>query len=306
MNCTARTTLALAASLLVLACSGEQGGDAPEEDATSCTGTAPGCPSACGSDGWYAPAVCEAGKWTCKQGVLETSCPPDTCWGAPATGEVCVKGKWTCKLDDALLAACPALACGSCAGVSAPVTGQGCTCACSKGTVSCKPPKQTCPTGGSTTLPGVSILFPPGPCTVTVAEAAAGLTIQYDVLVAEKVAGVVPMPQDGGQCGKAGPGGLIPFHMIAGGGQKYCLCDTGLCMPPSDTPVDLQAGTFSSSFDWDGVNWAGPSDTGNPKGKPFPPGSYTVTVSAKGTMPDGVGGKQPFEVVGTRSLTLVP
>jgi len=28
-----------------------------------------------------------------------------------------------------------------------------------------------------------------------------------------------------------------------------------------------------------GVNWTGPSDTGNPKGAPFPPGDYTLTVS---------------------------
>jgi len=41
----------------------------------------------------------------------------------------------------------------------------------------------------------------------------------------------------------------------------------------------LRKGTYARTFTWDGVNWTGPSDTGNPKGAPFPPGDYTLTVS---------------------------
>ena len=34
---------------------------------------------------------------------------------------------------------------------------------------------------------------------------------------------------------------------------------------------------------WDGRNWYGPSDTGNREGAAFPPGTYTIALSATGT-----------------------
>jgi hypothetical protein len=57
---------------------------------------------------------------------------------------------------------------------------------------------------------------------------------------------------------------------------------------------------------WDGVNWDGPSDTGNPKGAPFPEGSYTVTVRGTGQREVSPSTTLPFEVTGTFALRLVP
>ena len=44
----------------------------------------------------------------------------------------------------------------------------------------------------------------------------------------------------------------------------------------------LNTGVTTSSYDWAGLNWSGPSDTGNPPGEPFPAGQYTFEVRAIG------------------------
>ncbi|MCC6996584.1 MAG: hypothetical protein IT370_18380 [Deltaproteobacteria bacterium] len=149
-------------------------------------------------------------------------------------------------------------------------------------------------------LDGVSLAVR-GPCVFTLAQARAGLSVPFDIVVAHAVPGVVATPQDGGQCERADASGLIPFAELTGGGQRYCLCDTGLCVPPSTTPVTLAAGTTSAQFTWDGVNWTGPSDTNNPKGAAFPAGSYTLRISATGTV-NGTA----FTIAATYPITLVP
>ena len=58
-------------------------------------------------------------------------------------------------------------------------------------------------------------------------------------------------------------------------------------MGPDETPVTIPAGKTEGEFAWDGLNWWGPSDTGNEPGLPFPVGDYTLTVSAEGRV-DGV------------------
>ena len=149
-------------------------------------------------------------------------------------------------------------------------------------------------------LDGVSLAVR-GPCVFTLAQARAGISVPYDIVIAHTVTGVVATPQDAGGCDRAGASGLIPFAELTGGGQRYCLCDTGLCMAPSMTPVTLAAGTTSAQFTWDGVNWTGPSDTGNPKGPAFPASSYTLRISATGR----VNGNA-FTVAATYPITLVP
>jgi hypothetical protein len=159
-----------------------------------------------------------------------------------------------------------------------------------------------CSATSTSSLPGVTLAFrSPLRCTFTVAQARATLAIPYDVIVANDVSGVVPIPQDAGYCGSPGPSQLIVLERLAGGTQSYCLCDVGLCQPIPSQPVTLKAGTFTSSFSWGGNNWAGPSDTNNPMGAPFPPGSYTLTVSATGTW----NGAR-FLVTATLPITLTP
>jgi hypothetical protein len=159
-----------------------------------------------------------------------------------------------------------------------------------------------CTVTSTSSLPGVSIVFhDPVVCEFTIAQAQAGISIPYDVVIASDVTGVVPEPQDGGKCGQPASSGLILFERLGGGGQSYCLCDTGLCLPTTPPPTTLHAGTYASAFSWDGKNWGGPSDTGNPQVAPFPPGDYTLTVSATGTR-----GGASFAVSGTLDIHLTP
>jgi hypothetical protein len=159
-----------------------------------------------------------------------------------------------------------------------------------------------CAVTSVSSLPGVSIAFhPPVACAFTLAQAQAGIAIPYDLVVASDVANVAPRAQDAGGCGQPGSSGLILFERLEGGGQSYCLCDTGLCAPTPPPPTTLHAGTYASSFSWDGKNWSGPSDTGNPQGAPFPPGDYTLTVSATGTQ-----GATSFAVSATLAIRLTP
>jgi hypothetical protein len=161
-----------------------------------------------------------------------------------------------------------------------------------------------CKIDGSSTLPGVSIAFTTTDCTYTLAEAAAGITIGYNVVVESDLQGVYPVPQDAGSCDDPNPSGLIPFAVITGGSEKYCICDSGRCPGPSGPAVAVIEGSHPGTLTWDGRNWTGPSDSDNPKGNPFPAGDYTLTVSAVGKY-DDAGAKKDFNVTGTFVLHLV-
>jgi hypothetical protein len=145
-----------------------------------------------------------------------------------------------------------------------------------------------CASPSVSSLPGVSIQFPLQPSTFTLAEAAHGIAFTYDIVVASDVPQVVPDPQ--GACGLPDSRGLVVHEVLSGNAQHYCVCDQGRCAQ-SQSQGTVSAGTYRHTMVWDGRNWNGPSDTGNPEGPPFPAGDYTLTVDAKGT----VGG-QPFEV----------
>ena len=130
----------------------------------------------------------------------------------------------------------------------------------------------------TSSLLGVTLAFPDDRCSYTQAEVAAGIQIQYQVVVAQNLTGVHPNPADAGGCMQPGASGLIVGYAIGGGGQSYCVCDTGLCAPQSPVTTP-RVGTYPAQIAWDGRNWSGPSDTGNPKGAPFPPGTYTLTLT---------------------------
>jgi hypothetical protein len=159
-----------------------------------------------------------------------------------------------------------------------------------------------CSTSVSSSLPDVSIEFrAPVMCTFSLAQAAAGVTIPYDIVVANDVSDVVPAPLDAGGCGQPGSSGLIVSEQLAGGGQSYCVCDTGLCPFSPQAATTLHAGRYGGAFSWDGKNWNGPSDTGNAKGAAFPPGTYSLTVRAAGTH-----ASSSFSVSATLAIRLIP
>jgi hypothetical protein len=143
----------------------------------------------------------------------------------------------------------------------------------------------------------------PSECTFTLAQAAAGIAIPYTIEIPNDVPNVIPARQGG--CSTAEPSGLYPFEWLEGNGQKYCRCDEGLCNAPGTDPVTLPQGSYPGTFEWDGKNWNGPSDFGQPKGEPFPAGDYTLEVSATGQYDDG-GMKKDFKVASTLTIHLVP
>jgi hypothetical protein len=116
----------------------------------------------------------------------------------------------------------------------------------------------------------------------SLSEAANGVEFEYTVSIAEDIPGMIPRPQDMGKA--AGPGltGMYPFVKIYGAGNSYSLADVGLAAPREREPTVIAAGVYPLSFGWKGRNWDGPSDWGQPYGAPFPPGTYSVTVSMIG------------------------
>jgi hypothetical protein len=168
----------------------------------------------------------------------------------------------------------------------------------------------------TSTLPHVHIVFQATKCTFTLAEAAAKISIPYDLVVDEDVPGFVPAsPYRYG----SSAANLVLDEDIKGGTQLYCLCDTGLPAPlcPLDDggdvfsdagplggcpAVTIPAGTYHRVITWDGRNWTGPSDTDNPEGPPFPPGDYAVEVATEqGSIGDAgalfASGKLPIRLV---------
>jgi hypothetical protein len=136
-------------------------------------------------------------------------------------------------------------------------------------------------------------------CTYTLAEARAGIRIDYEVVVDADIPNVVPTGLTSAPM--VGPSGLQILEELEGNGQKYCICDSGRGPGLSMTPVTLRKGSYRGTFEWDGHNWGGPSDTGMPKGALFPAGSYMLDVHTAGTK-DGV----MFTMSGKLPITLVP
>lgn len=164
-----------------------------------------------------------------------------------------------------------------------------------------------CAPSESSDLPGVAMRFTSDTCTFTLAQAAAGITIPYAVKVDRDISGVVLGydSRDFSRRTEPGSSGLHVFEMLSGGAQKYCLCDSGLPSPPDTTARALKIGTYPLAFTWDGKNWGGASDTGTPKGAPFPAGVYLLEVRAQGTAP-APGGSAPFAVNASIKIRLVP
>jgi len=145
----------------------------------------------------------------------------------------------------------------------------------------------SCNGAAKSSLPGVSFVFSDGPCSFTLAEAAAGISLSYELRVERSLDGVHPEPLDYGSCGQPDETGLIVGFEIAGTGGRYCLCDVGPCSRRTFS-THVPAATYPMSIAWDGRSWMGPSDTNSHEGAALPTGTYTLTVTSKGTW-DGPG-----------------
>jgi hypothetical protein len=166
-----------------------------------------------------------------------------------------------------------------------------------------------CDGPASSNLPGVTLAFPPDRCRFSLAEVAAGVQIRYQVVVAQGIAGVHPAHADLGHCDVPNASGLIVGFSIDGSGQGYCLCDQGPCSNQSYATAP-SAGSYDVQIAWDGRNWNGPSDYPHPKGAPFPPGTYTLTLRATGTWDGAAGGGADagagYEITAVRYITITP
>ena len=149
----------------------------------------------------------------------------------------------------------------------------------------------------------VQIEFPKDGYSYTLADVAKGIKIEYKVVVKEDYEGVIAMPYGPSFAEPPGPSGLHPREQISGKGQGYCLFDSGLGQPPTEVVKPLKKGTYLHSFEWDGRNWSGPSDTGNPKGEPFPAGTYELKVTMHGLLATDKG-KIPYQISGKTKLVL--
>jgi hypothetical protein len=150
----------------------------------------------------------------------------------------------------------------------------------------------------------VSIQFPRDEYEFTLAEVAKGVRFEYRIVVRGDLDGVIPRAQDVGGGAAPGPSGLYPFEEISGNRQSYSLRDLGLGWM-DDRPRLIEEGSHVLWFDWDGRNWAGPSDTNNPKGPPFPPGIYSLSVRLAGEVLT-TDGRRPYEISRSATLRLAP
>ena len=153
---------------------------------------------------------------------------------------------------------------------------------------------------GRSSLPGVSFDLSGNPPVLTLAQAARGVTFVYRTRIEKDLPGVTSPPLDSGTCDLPDPSGLAVLEMVTGRGHTYCRCDTGRC-PPRDYQADLEAGVYESRFEWDGREWIE-----NATGDPFPPGTYSIRVTAAGTYPGAAGSEIHWEAVGTVGIHLVP
>jgi hypothetical protein len=177
-------------------------------------------------------------------------------------------------------------------------------------------PPPECKALVESTLPGVTIVFAASTkCVYTLAEAKAGITFDYELVIEDDVPDYVPQKYEYPEDVLAG---LDVTGTVVGGTQRYCLCDLGLphwgC-PEMDggfgyqttcDPITLKKGRYAGSFTWQGENWTGPSDTLNPKGPQFPPGDYQLVVK---TLPGSIempeGGAPPtIQVTATLPIRL--
>ncbi len=146
--------------------------------------------------------------------------------------------------------------------------------------------------------------FPTQRCQFSVAEAAAGLTFRYGLEVtASESRFVETYPSPLQTCAQPNDSNLYVLERVLGGGQSYCLCDGGRCVRPG-VVFGATPGRREFTFAWDGRNWNGPSDTGNPKGAPFPPGEYALTLEA--TVGDARADGPPRFVTAKFFITLTP
>lgn len=153
-------------------------------------------------------------------------------------------------------------------------------------------------------LQGVYTELDPARCTFTVQEATAGLDVPFTVVAERSIADVEPMVI-GPSCSTPDASGFQTLVSVTGNDQRYCpACDDHSCPDPFMSRLSLEVGCHQGSVHWEALNWSGPGAVGalNPKGAPFPPGDYVLSIHQMG----GVGPERAFEMTASMTVTLTP
>ena len=166
-----------------------------------------------------------------------------------------------------------------------------------------------CSTTRSSQLQGVQIEFASdAPCSFTRDEAQRGIELPFRIVVDKDIPGVAGAAPDIGGCQVPDAGMLRAYASLTGNGQYYGISDVGGCFGQPLHPGTLRAGSYPDKLRWNGVNWRGPSDTGEMPGAAFPAGIYTLQVDVRGyyDIADDAdaGSGMPFLVSATRQILL--
>lgn len=162
-----------------------------------------------------------------------------------------------------------------------------------------------CTPGSAATDFGLSIAIDLERCVFSQAELRGGVELPYEVLIRASDAQVWSRPLDAGGCATPGDSGIAIQERVQGGDESWCICDEGLCMAPEPTFSLLTPGTYADSIEWDGRNWFGPSDFGNPPGEAFPPGEYLFVVRGAGTIRRADGSTSEWDISATAPIVVV-
>lgn len=136
---------------------------------------------------------------------------------------------------------------------------------------------QTCHACATGTLDGVELCIWADDCNFEVGE---GGTFYYSVQVDRSAAITTSERLSGCGSPSSDPLSFVDYWVTDDQGTQYCVCDLGLCAPQDGESITLQTGEFSSSLDWPGREWNGPSDVaGAPLGPFFGPGQYVARIA---------------------------
>ncbi|AUX27293.1 hypothetical protein SOCEGT47_078770 [Sorangium cellulosum] len=151
------------------------------------------------------------------------------------------------------------------------------------------------------TIPGVKLSITSSRCVYFMGEHA---EFVYEVTTDASVPPIDIAASTGcGRCTKpsSDPLSFVSYQIsgtsVDGEPQRYCLCDVGCCAPDEATTVEVDATVATDTIRWSGRQWDGPSDTGNPEGAAFAPGSYDVVVTFDGGAQGSVTAKLGIQIV---------
>ncbi|PHR92739.1 MAG: hypothetical protein COA78_33290 [Blastopirellula sp.] len=159
----------------------------------------------------------------------------------------------------------------------------------------------------------VSIKFSELNYSFPIAEVAQGIEIDYEIVVRDDVAKILPLSQHSQSNIRIDLNGadhaqkcvLEPFARLSGNTQFYGEFSGGcLGAPRTISPTVLQHGRYSHTFKWSGRNLSNDGGGGSlPYGAPFPPGKYVLNIRCIGQVVEQ-GIPKDFQITNNVTVTL--